>query len=113
MTFHIDLPVFNYILDVIKDIEDSIKNIKKEKFLTNKDMIEANIRRLDVISNTLKDHFNNIKKYNNSYLEEFSQIKEKVTSKYFGADNNLIWDILIKDIPIFKEQILKIKEELN
>ena len=33
MTFHLDLPYLNYILDIIKDIEESMKDISKDKFL--------------------------------------------------------------------------------
>lgn len=114
MTFHLDLPYLNYILDIIKDIEVSIGKISKEKFLKNKDIRDANIRRLDIIGEGIANLSDNFKeKYNEFELENFIDIKEKVTNKYFGADFNLIWDMLEKDIPILKEQIIKIKGDLT
>lgn len=114
MTFHLDLPYLNYILDVIKDIEESINNISKDKFLKNKDIKDANIRRLDVIGDAIKNLSKNVRdKYNQINWEEFIGIENRVTNKYFGVDFNLVWGLLREDIPILKEQILKIKEDLE
>ena len=94
MTFHLDLPYLNYILDIIKDIEESINNISKDKFLKNKDIRDANIRRLDIIAETLRSLSKDTKdRYKNTNWEEFIGIKDKVTNQYFCVDFNLIWEV--------------------
>ena len=114
MTFHLDLPYLNYILDIIKDIEESTDNISEDKFLKNKDIRDANIRRLDIIGETIKSFSKDIKnKYNNTNWDEFIGIKDRVTNQYFGVDFNLIWSMLKKGVPLLKEQILKIKKDFD
>ena len=33
--------------------------------------------------------------------------------QYFGVNLKIVWDIITKDIPILKNQILKIKKDLE
>ena len=48
MTFHDDTVYLKHILDAIKDIEESTQNISKNKFKRDKDIREANIRRIEI-----------------------------------------------------------------
>ncbi len=112
MTFHLDLPYLNYILDIIRNIEKSINNTSKEKFLKENDLMDANVRRIEIISEAVKNLSDNIKNnYNEFDWKKLETIRDRITNKYFGVDFNLIWEIIKKDIPILKEQILKIKGE--
>jgi uncharacterized protein with HEPN domain len=113
MTFHLDLPYLNYILDIVKDIEESIKDISKDEFLKEKDIRDANVRRIEVIAEAIKNISSNTKnKYKEFNFEKIATIKDKITNHYFGVDFYLIWEILKNDIPILKAHVLKIKEEL-
>lgn len=39
--------------------------------------------------------------------------RDKLAHHYFGIDAEIVWDIITKYLPILKEQILNIKEELK
>ena len=55
MTEHEDLPYVMHILDAIKDIHVSISGLTKVQFLKRKDVKEANIRRIEVIGEAVKN----------------------------------------------------------
>ncbi len=114
MTFHLDLPYLNYILDVIKDIEESIKYISKDEFLEEKDIRDANVRRIEIIAEAIKNISSNTKnKYKNVSWEKIATIKDRISNHYFGINFDAIFELLENDLPIFKEQILKIKKDLE
>lgn len=114
MSFHTDLPYLNYILDVIEDIEKSIGNVSKDKFLKEKDIKDANLRRIEIIGEAIKNLSINITDaYKNVAWKEIAGIKDRIANRYFGVDFNIIWEILKNDIPILKNQVLKIKKDLE
>jgi uncharacterized protein with HEPN domain len=108
----INMPYINYIIDIIKDIEDSMKNISKNSFEKNKDKKDANVRRLEIMSEAIKSISEELKnKYPNIKWEKFVDIKHIFTHHYFGVDSDIVWQIIKKDIPVLKEEIIKIKEK--
>jgi len=110
---HLDLPYINHMLDVIKDIENSINSLSEKVFKNNKDKIEANIRRIEIISQDIINISNNLKeKYLEVEWKKLEVIKESLT-QYFGVDYNIIWNILNKSIPTLKESLIKIKNDLE
>ena len=114
MIFHIDTPYLNYLLDIINDIEESLKKVSKDKFLKNKDIRDANIRRLEIIGNTIENLSEKIKiKYKDILWNKILDIKKETNKHYFGIDFEILFEVLEKEIPILKEQILKIKEEIK
>ncbi len=55
MTKHSDAPYLYHILDAPPDIENSVKNVTKKEFIKNKDIRDANIRRLEIIGEAVKN----------------------------------------------------------
>lgn len=39
-------------------------------------------------------------------------MRDKLIHNYFGVDIDAVWDAVKKDIPILKDEILKIKEDI-
>ncbi|MEK6895338.1 MAG: DUF86 domain-containing protein [Nanoarchaeota archaeon] len=114
MTKHEDLPYLNHILESISDIEESVKGFTKDQFIKNKDVKEANIRRIELIGEAAKNISNTIKrKYNQIQWTKIIGTRDKVIHHYFGVNLDIIWEIIKKDLPDLKDKILKIKEELS
>lgn len=110
MTYHLDLPLINYVLDIITNIENSVGNVSKDKFLNSPDIRDANVRRLEIISDSMKNLSKDFKdKYPDISWNDFINLKERLSNQYFGIDFNIIWDTLKKDIPKLKNQISLIK----
>ncbi len=114
MIKHEDLPYINHILDAINDIEESVKNISKEKFEETKDVKDANIRRLEIVGEAVK---NISKKLKERYKEiEWNKIigtRDKMIHHYFGVNLSIIWNIIKKDLPDLKKKMQKIKDEIE
>ncbi len=114
MTFHSDVPYLEHILEAIDDMEQSTRGISKETFIENKDVRDANIRRLEIIGEAVKNISDKTKrKYPKVPWKEIAGTRDKMIHHYFGVDLNLVWDILKNDIPLLKQQMLKIKQELK
>lgn len=114
MTFHLNLPYLNYILDIVKDIEESIDKASKDMFMKNKDLRDANIRRIYFITKSINNLPVTIKnRFNPTDLRKFSRMYEDISNQYCGIDSNLIWNLLKRDLPNLKEQILNIKKDIK
>ncbi len=114
MTYSEDLPYLNHILDAIKDIEESLKGLSKSQFLKNKDVKEANIRRLEIIGEAAKNISLSVKQeYTQIQWAKIVGTRDKMIHHYFGVDLDIVWEIIKKDIPLLKKQIQIIKEELE
>ena len=110
MKVHKDIPYLNHMLDAINDIEESIKNLSKKEFIINKDVKDANIRRLEIIGEAAKNLSKNIKDKNpNIEWKKIAGTRDIVVHHYFGIDYNIVWNIIKKDLPVLKKEIEKIK----
>ena len=114
MTKHEDLPYINHILDAINDIQESVKSISKEEFLDNKDIRDANIRRLEIIGEAVKNLSEDFKNKNKSVeWKKIAGTRDVLIHAYFDVDVDLLWAILEKDIPELKLKIRKAIIELS
>ena len=109
-----DIMYIRHILDSINDIEESTKDISKTEFISTKDIKDANIRRIEIIGEAVKNISNNIKEQHKEIeWNLISGARDKITHHYFGVNLDIVCDILNIDIPKLKKQILIIKKELE
>ncbi len=114
MTEHNDLPFINHVLDAINDLDISVGNIAKEQFIKNKDIKDANIRRIEIIGEAVKNISNSIKeKHPEIKWREIIGTRDKMIHNYFGVNLDIVWYIIKKDLPELKKQMLKIKKEIR
>ncbi len=108
------LAFIKHILDAIKDIEESIGNISKEEFVKNKDIKDANVRRLEIIGEAAANVPKSFRdKHSEIPWKEIVGTRDKMIHHYFGVNLDIVWDIINKNIPDLKQKILKIKEDLE
>lgn len=101
-----------HILASISRIEYSIKDISKDRFLKDFDKQDANIRRLEVIGEAIKNINKTVRdKYPGVSWSDVARTRDKLIHHYFGVDLGEVWDVIIEDIPKLKKQIQKILEE--
>ena len=114
MTKHEDLPYINHILDAIKNVEESLKGLTKNQFVKNKDVKEANIRRIEIIGEAVKNISQGFKdKHREIEWIKITGTRDKMIHHYFGVNLDIIWEIIKKDLPELKEKISKIRQELE
>ena len=104
----------NHIAESIIDIESFIKNVNKEDFLKNKEKQNAVIRSLEIIGEAVKNIPPAIKiKYSLIPWKEIAGTRDKIVHHYFMVNLDVVWEIIKKDIPKLKQEILRIKKNLE
>jgi len=102
------------ILERIELIENSVRNLSENSFQENKEKVDANIRRLEIIGEAAKNIPNSFReKYPKVSWKKISGLRDLITHVYFGIDLDIVWNIIKNDLPKLKEQVKKIISELK
>lgn len=100
-----------HILDAIKEIESYIAGTGSDlsSFLSNSMMRFASVKQIEIIGEAAnyitqdtKDKFPDIK------WQQITGMRHILVHEYFGIDSNLVWQVIINDIPVLKSSIEKI-----
>ena len=102
------------ILNGIKNVESFLKNISKEDFIKDIEKQSAIVRQLEIIGEATKNIPNSFReKYPEISWKKIAGLRDIITHAYFNIDLNITWDIIKKDLPNLKEQIIKIEKDLK
>ena len=100
---------FLHIFDSIENIERFTKGKDKKKFFASKLVQDAVIRNLEIIgeaANRLPDEFK--EKYRQVEWHKIVGLRHRIVHDYFGIDLEIIWQILHKDLPQFRDALSQI-----
>jgi uncharacterized protein with HEPN domain len=106
-----DSVYLNHILDSIYQIEEYTEGLNKEEFLATRLVQDGTIRQIEIIGEAIKNVSEPLKeKYSHIPWKEIAGMRDKLIHNYFGVDIDAVWDVVKKDIPILKGEILTITE---
>jgi uncharacterized protein with HEPN domain len=91
------------ILESIEKIERYTAGISFEEFSNDDKTNDAVIRNLEIIgeaANRLPDDFKD--KHSNIEWFKIVGLRHRIVHEYFGIDLGIVWQIVTKDIPLFK-----------
>lgn len=109
-----DIPYLKHILDALNDIEISTKDLSKNEFKDNKDIRDATVRRLEIVGEAAKNISKKTRdRYKNIEWKKIIGTRDILIHRYFGVDWNTVWDILGKDLPQLKKEILEILTKIE
>lgn len=95
-----------HILESIEWIEKETTVISKDEFIKTVPTQDIVIRRLEIIGEAVKNLPGDFKKkYPDIPWQKISGLRDKLIHGYFGIDLELVWEIIKKDLPLFKTQI--------
>ena len=95
-----------HILESIKNIENFMRDVEKDKFLKDKEKQSAVIRQIEIIGEAAKNLPTSFKnKYPQIPWQKIAGARDKLIHHYFGVDLDAVWDILKEDLPHLKSQI--------
>jgi uncharacterized protein with HEPN domain len=104
----------DHILESIKLIEEYIGDKNKTDFIESKKLQDSVIRRIEIIGEAIKNIPNEFKeKYTQIPWKEIIGMRDILKHQYFGVDLNLTWQVVDKDLPKLKKQIIEIKKEIQ
>ncbi len=103
-----------HILKSIEVIEDFVGDMNEEEFVDSVKTRDAVIRRLTIIGEAANNLPDDLKEENSEVSwGDIIGLRNLLTHKYFGVDLGLTFRIAKKDIPILKEKIMNILENLE
>ena len=109
-----DLVYIKHIIEAIKDIEISIKELSLEDFADSKDSKDACIRRLEIIGEAVKNVSQETKnKYPKIEWKQIAGTRDRIIHAYFDVDLDIVWDIITKNLPVLKKEMLIIEKNLK
>ncbi len=101
------------ILESIEKIERYTKNLSFDEFVKNNLVVDAVIRNLEIIGETVKNIPEDIRsKYPEIPWRQIAGFRDVVIHHYFGVDLNIVWTVVRKHL----KELTKIKiilEELS
>lgn len=104
----------NHILISINKIEGYTKGMKKLNFIKNNLICDAVVRNIEIIGEAVKNlPMDFRKKYNYVPWKDIAGMRDRIVHFYFGIDYNLVWEVVVKDLPRLKKQIEHILEHCD
>ncbi|MBE0408945.1 MAG: DUF86 domain-containing protein [Anaerolineales bacterium] len=100
-------------LDFLRDIEDAIERILDyttdftwERYLRDYKTQDAVVRNLEVIGEATKNLSDEFRvKYPEIPWQEMAGTMDRLMHHYFGINQEIVWQIVEKDLPDLKKQI--------
>lgn len=110
-----DINIFlEHILESIYLIEEYIKDKNKSEFLKLRQLQDSVIRRIEIIDEAIKNIPDDFKETHPKIpWKSIIGMRDILIHQYFGIDLNLTWEVIEKDLPKLKKQIIAIKKELS
>ena len=101
-----DIVYIKHIRDAIDLILDYTKELNKTSFSSKEVVQDAVIRRIQVIGEAVKNVSTIFReKYTEIPWKKISGMRDKIIHGYFNVDIDIVWKVIVKDIPILKKNI--------
>src|SRR5437588_10509082 len=102
-----------HILEAISEIETYTSSIDLKSFLANSMMRFACVKQIEIIGEAANYITAETKeKFSTMHWGQIIGMQHILVHEYFGMDFDLIWQVIIKDLPILKEKVSSILNSL-
>jgi len=102
------------IIENIRKIEQYLDGIDEQAFLANEQMQDAVVRRIEVIGEAVKGIPLSIRKtFSDISWKELAGMRDVLIHQYFGVNLKRVWVVVREDLPVIKDKVLKILDELK
>ena len=102
------------IWESIEKIERYTESMTRESFQNDEKTTDAVVRNFEIIGEAagrLSEDF--INQHSEIEWVKIIGLRNRIVHEYFGVDLQIIWQILINDLPTFKEALKIIRSELK
>ena len=101
-----DIIYIKHIRDAINSILEYTKDLNKNDFNSKEIIQDAVIRRIEIIGEAVKNVSIDFREvYSNIPWKKITGMRDKLIHGYFNVDVERVWNVIINDIPVLKNQI--------
>ncbi|CAD5922150.1 HepT-like ribonuclease domain-containing protein [Planktothrix agardhii] len=103
-----------HIADEIDYLLELSAGLERDSFLEDKTLKRSFVRSLEIIGEATKklpDDFR--QQYSQISWKQMAGMRDKLIHDYFGVDYNLVWEVVINQIPLLHQQIQDILNQLQ
>jgi len=102
------------ILDSIAKIEQYTKGVNEQEFLTNTQLQDAVLRRLEIIGEAVKNVPQPFRdRYPHIPWKKIAGLRDVLIHEYFGVNMRRAWKLTKEDIFVLSDNIQKLKKDLE
>ncbi|MGB9499514.1 MAG: DUF86 domain-containing protein [Dissulfuribacterales bacterium] len=102
------------ILDLIIGIEAYIQNMTVDEFANDRKTYNATIREFEIIGEAVKQLSDqSIEKYPHIQWRDIIDFRNLLIHEYFGVDLDMVWNIIIDDLPGLKSAVEELLDETD
>jgi len=102
-----------HILDAICEIEQYTKGIDMDQFLSNSMMRFASVKQVEIIGEAANYITAETKAlFTDLEWKQIIGMRHILIHEYFGTDFDLVWQVIIKDLPILKTKVQGVIESI-
>jgi len=103
------LEYLRHILDETKYLVKQTEGLSRDEFIQNETFKRAVVRSIEVIGEAVKNVPDDFKqKYANIDWKLIAGMRDKLIHHYFGIDYDIVWDVVINEIPVLQKEVKRI-----
>jgi len=108
-----DLQRLNHIVEAIHEIEQYTKSTELSQFLANSMMRFACVKQIEIIGEAANYITPETKElFTDTEWKQIIGMRHILVHEYFGTDFDLIWQVIIKDLPVLKAKVTDVLHKL-
>lgn len=107
-----DSVYLRHILDAINTVEEYLQGVNEEHFKATRLLQDGAIRQIEIVGEAVRHMPRDIRKtYPEIPWQDISGMRDKRIHDYFGVDIEKVWDTTQEDLPVLKEQVIRILKD--
>ncbi len=107
-----DTVYLRHILDSIKQIEEYLRGVSKEKFMKSRLLQDGVVRQLEIIGEASRNLSEELcQRHSEVPWKQIIGMRNRIIHEYFDVDLEIVWEVAEKDLPDLKTQIQAILQK--
>lgn len=103
------LEYLRHILDETDYLVKQTERLNRDEFIQNDTLRRAFVRSIEIIGEAVKNVPDDFKqKYANIDWKPIAGMRDKLIHRYFGIDYDIVWDVVINEIPVLQKEVNQI-----